>query len=306
LSFIPNHYRGKSTHFCSGFEHVFVGEAKYSTRFDSKKENLGEISGYHSWVKFYLDEKNQRVNFLGYKYDLNGQAGQQNPNVVTLQMLQTITDMTGNIIAEVFKKKGGFFVGPSPECEIAMATVAYYESLYGKIREKRRTTINQANYDLVLYRSTNPNGSRGEFIRSFFPIFLGSESVKEPPMDRPVIVPIDRILSNNGVVRIVAALPNPEGTDEGQEWVELQNHTDEPIDLTGWELRDKLNRPQVLNGVIQLQEIQRFIVSRSGANTMQMTNRSGLILLYNSNAEQVAAVQYNRARSGTVLQFTSD
>lgn len=40
-------------------------------------------------------------------------------------MLQTITDMRGNIVAEVFKKKGGFFVGPSPECEIAMATVAY-------------------------------------------------------------------------------------------------------------------------------------------------------------------------------------
>jgi poly(U)-specific endoribonuclease len=298
-----NHYKGKSTHFCSGFEHVFVGEAKYNARFDSKKENLGEISGYHSWVKFYLDEKNQRVNFLGYKYDLNGQAGQKNPNVVTLQMLQTITDMRGNIVAEVFKKKGGFFVGPSPECEIAMATVAYYESVYGKIRDKRRTTIDNANYDIVVYRSTNPNGSRGEFIRSFFPIFIGSDSVEEPPMDRPVVVPIDRILSNNGAIQIIAALPNPEGTDEGREWVELQNSTDEAIDITGWELRDKLNRPEVLNGIIQPQETQRFMINRSGANTMQMTNRSGLILLYNSNAEQVAAVQYNRARSGTILQF---
>ncbi len=298
-----NHYKGKSTHFCSGFEHVFVGEAKYNARFESKQENLGEISGYHSWVKFYLDEKNQRVNFLGYKYDLNGEIGQQNPNVVTLQMLQTITDMRGNIVAEVFKKKGGFFVGPSPECEIAMATVAYYESVYGKIRDKRHITINDATYDLVLYRSTNPNGSRGEFIRSFFPIFIGSEQVQEPPMDRPVIVPIDRILQNNGVLQIVSALPNPQGTDDGEEWVELQNTGNEPIDLNRWELRDKLNRPQVLNGLIQPQEIKRFTVTRSGANTMQMTNRSGLILLYNSEAEQIAAVQYNRARSGTILQF---
>ncbi|MGB3405708.1 MAG: lamin tail domain-containing protein [Microcoleaceae cyanobacterium] len=175
--------------------------------------------------------------------------------------------------------------------------------MYGKIQDKRRTTIDNANYDIVLYRSTNPNGSRGEFIRSFFPIFIGSDYVKEPPMDRPIVVPIDRILSNNGAIRIVAALPNPEGTDEGREWVELQNITDEAIDVTGWELRDKLNRPELLSGMIQPQEIQRFIISRLTANTMQMTNRSGLILLYNYNAEQVAAVQYNRARSGTFLQF---
>ncbi|NES46002.1 MAG: endoribonuclease, partial [Moorea sp. SIO2C4] len=81
-----NYYKGKSTHFASGFEHVFVGEGKYNIRSGDKRETLGTISGYHSWVKFYLDEKNQRVNFLGYKYDLRGNEGPNNPNVVTLQM----------------------------------------------------------------------------------------------------------------------------------------------------------------------------------------------------------------------------
>lgn len=171
-----NYYKGKSTTFCSGFEHVFVGEAKYNARYEDKRETLGEISGYHSWVKFYLDEKNDRVNFLGYKYDLKGNEGENNPDIVTLQMLQTITDMRGKLVVELFKKKGGFFVGPSPEAEIAIGTVVYYESVYNRIRDEKRTNINGADYNLVVYRNINPNGSRGEFIRSFYPVFWGKEN----------------------------------------------------------------------------------------------------------------------------------
>ena len=105
-----NYFGGESTHFASGFEHVFVGEAKYDQRF-SRREHLGEISGYHSWIKFYLDESHGRVNFLGYKYDLQGITEADSPDVVTLQMLWNLTNIQGNPLAQLFKKKGGFFVG---------------------------------------------------------------------------------------------------------------------------------------------------------------------------------------------------
>ncbi|MFP5271765.1 lamin tail domain-containing protein [Coleofasciculus sp.] len=300
-----NHYNGKSTNFASGFEHVFVGEGKFDIHSGSKKENFGEISGYHSWVKFYLDEKNQRVNYLGYKYDLKGEDGSQNPNVVTLQMINNVINMQGKVIAQLFKFKGGFFVGPSPECEMAMATVAYYESVHGKIIDKRRITINSATYDLVLYRSTNPNGSRGDFIRSFFPIFLGMDDGEIPNTDEPVVVPIDEVTKNNGVVIIVASQPNPEGNDEGYEWVELQNTTNEAIDLSGWKLQDKLNRPEEINGTLQPQEVKRFTISRANPNSMQLGNSSGIISLLNSAGQEVAMVSYSRASSGEVIRFGS-
>lgn len=172
-----NYYQGKSTNFCSGFEHVFVGEGTYNIHTRKKKETIGKISGYHSWVKFYLDEKNKRVNYLGYKYDLKGYDGTANPNVVNLQQVQNVIDMQGNVIARLFKSKGGFFVGPSPECEMAMATIAFYESVYGRIQDKRRININGAIYDLVIFRNINPNGTKGDLIRSFFPIFLGLEEL---------------------------------------------------------------------------------------------------------------------------------
>ncbi|MEO0971269.1 MAG: lamin tail domain-containing protein, partial [Cyanobacteria bacterium J06639_18] len=266
-------------------------------------------SGYHSWVKFYLDEQNQRVNYLGYKYDLQGQEGPQNPNVVTLQQSQTVTDMRGNIVAKLFKKKGGFFVGPSPECEVAIATVVYYESVYGRVRrDKRRVNINGANYDLVLYRNTNPNGSRGELIRSFFPIFLSLEDREEgqnqeSEMEPPRIVPIDEILTNDTSIRIVRALPNPPGTDKGKEWVELQNTGDEVINLTGWQMEDRVGRPQALSETLQPNEVKRFIVTRSTPDSMQMSNKSGLITLRDPNSEEVATVRYSRASSGTIIEF---
>ena len=168
-----NYYGGGIIKDASGFEHIFVGEGKYRIS-SSDDKILGAISGYHNWLKFYFDEKERKVNYLGYSYDLKGVIGQDNPYVVSTQIRwqNSLKDMT----VELFKKRGCFFVGTSPECEIAMGTVAHYESLanYKFADEKRRTIINGAVYDLVLYRNTKLDGSRGNYIRSFYPIYLGN------------------------------------------------------------------------------------------------------------------------------------
>ena len=39
----------------SGFEHVFIGEIKN-----------GEVSGFHDWVHFYQQEKENAIDYLGY------------------------------------------------------------------------------------------------------------------------------------------------------------------------------------------------------------------------------------------------
>ena len=46
--------------YCSGFEHVFIGEIKN-----------GDVSGFHNWAYFYQLEKssagqNNEINYLGY------------------------------------------------------------------------------------------------------------------------------------------------------------------------------------------------------------------------------------------------
>ncbi|MEL6786767.1 MAG: hypothetical protein AAFO76_05000 [Cyanobacteria bacterium J06607_15] len=173
-----NYFGDLPTRDSSAFEHIFVGEGKYDYSAIADRKISGGISGYHSWIKFYLDEQQQKANYLGHNYSIEGNLGVDNPYVVTVQMRWRDRDKHQNIPVELFKKRGCFFVGTSPECEIAMGTVAYFESLanYQFHQEKRAISIYGANYNLALYRNTNPDDSRGDHIRSFYPIYLGASS----------------------------------------------------------------------------------------------------------------------------------
>lgn len=80
----------------SGFEHVFVGEIKGR-----------EVSGFHNWVQYYLQEKKGRADYAGYfKYM---------PNMLTFKFTWL----------NKWKPIGGFFIGTSPEWEVTMATVCF-------------------------------------------------------------------------------------------------------------------------------------------------------------------------------------
>jgi poly(U)-specific endoribonuclease len=83
-----------------GFEHVFVGEVRG-----------GEISGFHNWIRFYLEEKKGTVNYRGYikpKSETESEAD-SNDHVLTLQFSWNL----------VLKQLGTMFIGVSPEWEMA-------------------------------------------------------------------------------------------------------------------------------------------------------------------------------------------
>ncbi len=297
-----NNYQGRSTHYCSGFEHVFVGEGKYQRR-SGVAETKGEVSGYHSWVKFHLDESQGRVNFLGYKYGLNG-AGPDNPNVVTLQMTWNHVDLNGNLRAQLFKKTGGFFVGPSPECELAMGTVALFESIKGMFPgERRRVSIGQGHYDLVLYQQVLQDGRRGEHIRSFYPVYMGDMTQPDVPMGGTVVVPVPTPHVNKGPMVVTYALPNPPGDDQTGEWVELKNVSAGLIDLNDWELRDRLARPRELEGSVEPGQSRRFTVPHDQDFAMRLSNKGGLITLHDENGTLVSAVSYGKTTENVVVEF---
>ncbi|CAM5168916.1 unnamed protein product [Eretmochelys imbricata] len=85
----------------SGFEHVFHGEIK-----------SGKISGFHNWVHYYELEKNGEINYLSYGY--NG-PWTGYPDIMAFQY-----SWTGYL-----KSVGSFFIGSSPEFELAVYTLCY-------------------------------------------------------------------------------------------------------------------------------------------------------------------------------------
>lgn len=297
-----NHFRGQSTDHCSGFEHVFVGEGKYNRQMGVAR---GEVAGYHDWIKFYLDESQGRVDFRGTKYDVQGQPEPRNPNVVTLQMVWNLMDTRGNVVAELFKKRGGFFVGPSPSCSLAMGTVAFYESAQNlAVDERRRVRIQGDEYNLVIYRETKPDGSRGDHIRSFFPEYLGGGLRSPQPNPGDVIVrPPGDFVRNDGAVVIAEILPNPAGDDATGETVTLKNNTPAAINLVGWQMADKLDRVQELSGRLTAGEAKTFPVDRGRAGGMQLGNSGGRIQIIDPRGEFVASVVYGPAAEGQVVRF---
>ncbi len=295
---IFTHHFGTPRANCTGFEHVFVGEGNGGS-------GAGQISGYHSWVKFYLDEKRDLVNYLGQRYELHPSKMPANPTAITIRMTEKFDeDGPGPKPARTFVKnpRGGFFVGISPECQMAMGAVALFEVLEGGIsNDTRRTTIDGGVYDLVLHPGNGPGGQPDKVhIRSFFPTLVGR--VEGAPAgggggnDGGGAAPV-----GDGNLAIVRALPNPPGDDATGEWIEVKNVGDDPVDLADYALADKAGGTLKLSGTLPKGETRRFDIDRS-RDDITLGNNGGEIKLIR-DGESVSTVQYGRAASGQVVTF---
>ncbi|PHE53614.1 hypothetical protein [Bacillus pseudomycoides] len=132
----------------SGFEHVFIGE---------KKNEGSSLNGYHFWYKYYLEDQtgpNDKIVYLGPK-DKNTV-----PDVITFGYTLEASDAHINNVL-LFKNKGGFFIGLSPEGLLALGVARFADTL----SEHNTIEINNQEYDLALYSF----GKRS--MRTFFPIY---------------------------------------------------------------------------------------------------------------------------------------
>lgn len=104
-----------------------------------------------------------------------------------------------------------------------------------------------------------------------------------------------------GAVHISAAVPNPDGTDQGNERVELTNTGNEAQDLGGWKLQDRQDGSEPLDGGIDAGG-KRWITLASNSR-VKLSNSGDLIRLVDRDGAVVHEVSYPRAGSGDVLTF---
>ncbi|MDJ0796295.1 MAG: lamin tail domain-containing protein [Calothrix sp. MO_167.B12] len=245
----------------SGFEHVIVGEQKG-----------GKVGGYHFWYKYYLDDwigflGSDDISYVGTRYD--GQSrrtgtlttqGKLVPEVVTLAYKWEAYDYQAKERRPLYKKIGGFWVGCSIEGLMALGTVRCFR----QARAPKEAIINNAKYDLKVFRSPNRQS-----MRTFYPVFL--ELVESA--NGTVVVTADND------VRIMAALINPQGDDKGKETVTLLNISPNAIDLTDWLLKDKFGNSLNLSGN-NIAPGGTTTINLSG-NDVILSNSGGKIFLYN-------------------------
>lgn len=156
-----NHFGGESVEYCTGFEHVFVGE-----------DGGNGFGGYHFWYTFFRAEQRNEVDYLGHGYRSN-KGGQQLNEVAEIAMKWKSPD------GDRTKPITGFLVGVSPELQLMWGTLAYFDNAAQKTADVPVSVkAGRAKLNLVLYRSITRNGhgktaERGDHIRTFYPKFLG-------------------------------------------------------------------------------------------------------------------------------------
>ncbi|GMH28820.1 hypothetical protein Nepgr_030663 [Nepenthes gracilis] len=101
--------RGGTRGSSSAFEHVFVGEIK--------QHGEREVSGFHNWLQFYLEEAKGRVDYQGYILPRrHGQFPDSETQLLTIQF-----EWNG-----VLKSVSSSFIGVSPEFEVALYTLCFF------------------------------------------------------------------------------------------------------------------------------------------------------------------------------------
>lgn len=130
----------------SGFEHVFVGETKSGT----------DIVGFHNWIQFYLQEKNNQLDYKGYKAGRHD-IPDHDDHVLNLQF-----SWHGLV-----KPVGSAFIGTSPEFEMAIFTVVFLMNTDRST--KVVVNIDQCQMELVVIR-------HGRSLGTAYPRLLSSNS----------------------------------------------------------------------------------------------------------------------------------
>ena len=287
----------------SGFEHVFVGE---------QSSQATKLGGYHYWHKYFLDDggvngNDDRIGYHGTQYQeaADPSKGVLIPEIVTLSMTWKAplgdhnTDGSRNLNngeRQLTKPIGGFFVGCSPECLMAMGLIRC-RTMGGKLAK-----INGAEYQLDLHRLDNEPNS----IRTFFPRFRKADIVSISPggTNDDGQQPPAGTLDPQSPFRIIAAMVNPVNPEGGREFVQILNVANQTQSLLGWKIVAPNGTVFEFSDVsVRPAEVFKFVIpSSSGV----LRNRSGEIRLLNSLNTPQHVVGYSTEqaqREGTPVVF---
>src|SRR5262245_11004266 len=119
---------------------------------------------------------------------------------------------------------------------------------------------------------------------------------EKPPVGVPATPAI------GGVVRIIAALVNPLGGDQGKETVTLLNASPQSVDLTGWQLADRFDKRHKLSGTIAAG--QTLVVTLP--IDVALGNNGGICNLLDNQGRKIDGISYTKeqaAREGWTLVF---
>ena len=261
------------------------------------KPDSTNIGGLHWW--YYYVTKMSSITYKGALYT-NLSDGLAIPDIATMSFSWTVNGKT------LTKPIGGFFVGLSVEGLMAMGMVASARDF----EPPRVAVIEGFEVELKVFKSPD-----GRSVNTFYPIFrrvLVAPSPPGPaPGPTPALPPVEPPTVGSAakeLVRIIAAVANPAGSDEGREKVTLLNISAASVSLKGWRVIGP-NRSSVVFGNVEVEggEARTFVISARGS--LQLSNKGGQVTLVDANERTVQTISYSPELArvqGAVLVWDMD
>lgn len=268
----------------SGFEHVFVGEWKDSDN---------SVGGLHWW--YFYNEMMNDISYNGAIYDISDpDSGLAAPELATMTFSWNIGGR------RIYKRIGGFFIGPSVEGLMAMGMVRSSSDA----APPNIAYIEGMEIDLKMFKSPD-----GRAINTFYPVLvrvvMGQQLPSPPNTTDPgsntgettgpgiPVGPDENVAEKNKGLRIISVKANPEGNDEGREMVTIINmFGDGVVNLRRWMVQGP-NKSVLTFGDLSLErgEARTFVVPVRGS--LQLSNKGGKITLMKPDGSVEQTVDYD-------------
>ncbi len=120
----------------------------------------------------------------------------------------------------------------------------------------------------------------------------------------PVLPPTsnDPIATNE--LTLSEFLPDPEGNDEGNEWIEIRNTSDHTVQLTGWQLDDAEGGSKPFTFTTQTIGPESFLLLKNSLTNITLNNSTDSVRLFNAEKKIVSAFAYEKTESGQSWAIT--
>lgn len=165
-------------------------------------------------------------------------------------------------------------------------------------------SFNGWRYSVATHRETLKNRKLGFHLRSYWPKLLGAVDSNDNGMSGHSL-PETSVEINNGPLIISRILPNPVGSGDLDEWVEILNSSTNLISTDGWKIKIKTQTGNLPS--IELNPGQKFKMNvREDENNLALSNKGATLSLLNPQGEESFKGSYSKVRKkdeGAILSF---
>ena len=106
-------------------------------------------------------------------------------------------------------------------------------------------------------------------------------------------------LSYSNNIEISEVLPNPEGKDAGQEWIELYNNSNEDIDLTNWQLDDEEGGSKAYTFKNKVIKAYSYLVIYDSESKLKLNNSEESVRLIDPNGVVKQEAYFEKSIEGS-------